>query len=60
MSVIVAASLTQRFGSEVGLDGVDIDVDAGEHLAVLGENGAGKTTLLRILATAARPTSGSL
>jgi heme exporter protein A len=60
MSVIVAGSLTQRFGSEVGLDGVDIDVDAGEHLAVLGDNGAGKTTLLRILATAARPTSGSL
>ena len=60
MSVIVGSSLTQRFGSEVGLDGVDIDVDAGEHLAVLGDNGAGKTTLLRILATAARPTSGTL
>src|SRR5713101_6021665 len=60
MSVIVAASLTQRFGSEVGLDGVDLDVDAGEHLAVLGDNGAGKTTLLRILATAARPTSGRI
>jgi heme exporter protein A len=60
MSVIVATSLTQRFGSEVGLDGVDLDVDAGEHLAVLGDNGAGKTTLLRILATAARPTSGRI
>ncbi|HAC45779.1 MAG TPA: polar amino acid ABC transporter ATP-binding protein, partial [Chloroflexi bacterium] len=34
MSVIVASSLTQRFGSEVGLDGVDLDVDAGEHVAV--------------------------
>src|SRR5260370_25666154 len=60
MSVIVAVSLTQRFGSEVGLDGVDLDVDAGEHLAVLGDNGAGKTTLIRILATAARPTSGRI
>jgi heme exporter protein A len=60
MSVIVGGSLTQRFGSEVGLDDVDIDLDAGEHLAVLGDNGAGKTTLLRILATAARPTSGTL
>src|SRR5712691_9596989 len=60
MSAIVATSLTQRYGSEVALDGVDLAVDAGEHLAVLGENGAGKTTLLRILATAARPTSGSL
>jgi len=60
MSAVVATSLTQRYGSEVALDGVDLALDAGEHLAVLGENGAGKTTLLRILATAARPTSGTL
>lgn len=60
MSTIVATALTHRFGSELALDAVDLVVDAGEHLAVLGENGAGKTTLLRILATAARPTSGRL
>jgi heme exporter protein A len=60
MSTIVADQLTQRFGSDLALDSVDLALDAGEHLAVLGENGAGKTTLLRILATAARPTSGRL
>jgi len=60
VSAIVALSVTQRFGSDLALDAVDLAVDSGEHLAVLGENGAGKTTLLRILATAARPTSGSL
>lgn len=60
MSTIVGTALTQRFGAEVALDDVDLAADAGDHLAVLGENGAGKTTLLRILATAARPTSGTL
>lgn len=60
MSAIVAHQLTQRFGSDLALDAVDLALDQGEHLAVLGDNGAGKTTLLRILATAARPTSGRL
>ena len=60
MSTIVANQLTQRFGAELALDSIDLVVDSGEHLAVLGENGAGKTTLLRILATATRPTSGQL
>ena len=60
MSTIVADQLSQRFGSDLALDAVDLALDQGEHLAVLGDNGAGKTTLLRILATAARPTSGRL
>jgi heme ABC exporter ATP-binding subunit CcmA len=60
MSTVVATGLTQHFGTEVALESVDLAIDAGEHLAVLGDNGAGKTTLLRILATAARPTSGAL
>src|ERR1700687_1709204 len=60
MSTIVAHQLSQRFGYDLALDSVDLVVDAGEHVAVLGENGAGKPTLLRILATAARPTAGRL
>jgi heme exporter protein A len=60
VSILVANGLTQWFGSEVALESIDLAIDAGEHMAVLGENGAGKTTLLRILATAARPTSGGL
>jgi heme ABC exporter ATP-binding subunit CcmA len=60
MSVIVANGLTHWFGTEHALDSVDLVVDTGEHVAVLGENGAGKTTLLRILATALRPTAGRL
>src|SRR5258708_15062391 len=60
MSILVANGLTHWFGHEVALESVDLTIDSGEHMAVLGENGAGKTTLLRILATAARPTSGRL
>ena len=60
MSILVANSLTHRFGHEAALESVDLALDTGERMAVLGENGAGKTTLLRILATAMRPTSGRL
>jgi len=60
VSAIVAAGITQRYGSELALDSIDLAVDGGEHVAVLGDNGAGKTTLLRVLATATRPTSGTL
>ena len=60
MSFLVANSLTHHFGAEHALDSVDLVLDTGEHMAVLGDNGAGKTTLLRILATALRPTAGKL
>jgi heme ABC exporter ATP-binding subunit CcmA len=60
VSVLVGNGLTHWYGHDLALDSVDLVVDGGEHMAVLGDNGAGKTTLLRILATALRPTSGAL
>ncbi|HEX2647109.1 MAG TPA: heme ABC exporter ATP-binding protein CcmA [Candidatus Dormibacteraeota bacterium] len=60
MSILVGNGLTHWFGRELALEGVDLVLDTGEHMAVLGDNGAGKTTLLRILSTALRPTAGSL
>lgn len=51
-SVLVSArGLRKRFGALTALDGVDLDVAAGEVVALMGPNGAGKSTLVRILCT---------
>jgi heme exporter protein A len=57
---IRARGLVHRFGCRVALGPLDLELRAGERLAVLGGNGAGKTTLLRVLATAVRPAAGRL
>ena len=42
------------------LDGIDLDIRAGDRVAIVGANGAGKTTLLRVLAGIYHPTAGSI
>jgi heme exporter protein A len=54
------AGLRRDFGERTALDGVGLELVAGESLLVLGPNGAGKTTLLRVLATLLRPSGGEV
>jgi branched-chain amino acid transport system ATP-binding protein len=52
--------LCVRYGGIRALDGVDIKVEAGEVVALLGANGAGKTTLLRAISRIVEPSEGSI
>jgi energy-coupling factor transport system ATP-binding protein len=56
--LVRATGVTVAHGPTTVLRGVDLEVRAGEIVAVLGRNGSGKTTLLRALAGAHAPTSG--
>ena len=58
-SVIRLENVSKRFGSQVALDDVTLDVPEGKVFALLGENGAGKTTAIRIMLGLAQPDSGA-
>jgi len=60
MTVLAARGICKSFGRRRVLAGLDLEVAAGQMVAVVGENGTGKTTLLRILAGDLRPDAGSV
>jgi ATPase subunit of ABC transporter with duplicated ATPase domains len=57
---LVAKGLTKNYGSLEVFSGVDLAIDRGSRVVVLGLNGAGKTTLLRLLAGVETPDAGGL
>ena len=58
--ILQGKGLIKTFGRVIGLDGVDIELYAGEVLAVIGDNGAGKSTLIKCLSGAYTLDGGEL
>jgi ABC-2 type transport system ATP-binding protein len=58
--LLAARGVSRRFGSHPALEPSDLEVRAGEVVALVGPNGAGKSTLLAILAGALPPTTGAV
>ena len=52
--------VTLAFGEHVVLNGLDLDVAAGEKVVIIGPSGSGKTTILRTIMTLNRPQSGTI
>ena len=66
MSLLIASQLTKLYGEYKGenatraLDGVDLRVEEGEFIAIMGPSGSGKSTLVSILSGILTPTSGTV
>lgn len=60
MSIISIRNLQTVLGSKVIHEGLDLDVEPGEILAIIGDSGCGKTTLLRAILLLLRPASGEI
>lgn len=59
-ALLTMTGVSRAFGEREALGTVDLEVAAGERVALLGPNGSGKTTLLRIACGRDRPTTGSV
>src|SRR5918998_4785030 len=58
--VLSLRGISKHFGAVSALTDIDLDVHAGEVVALVGDNGAGKSTLVKILAGVHQPTSGTI
>lgn len=59
-SVISLDAVSKRYGAETVLSNVDLKIESGECLVLVGHNGAGKTTLMKLMLGLTRPSDGSV
>jgi len=60
MSLLQASDISVRHGATTVLEGVNLDLTAGEIVTIVGPNGSGKSTLLRVLIGALKPNKGKV
>ena len=60
MALLELKNLSKHFGAIHALDNVDLHVDPGEVVGLMGDNGAGKSTMIKVIAGNFRPTSGEI
>ncbi len=60
MNILELNGITKNFGGIHALSGVDLNLEAGQVLGLMGDNGAGKSTLIKIIAGSFPPTSGTI
>ena len=60
MALLAIENLEKRFGGVVAVRGVDMSVEAGERVGLIGANGAGKTTLFAVIAGNQKPSAGTI
>nr|NIP89033.1 sugar ABC transporter ATP-binding protein [Gammaproteobacteria bacterium] len=60
MPVLELQGITKHFGAIHALSGVDLTIERGEAVGLMGDNGAGKSTLVKIIAGNYPPTSGNI
>lgn len=59
-SVLIARSLTKKYGQATVVKSVDLNIERGQIYGLVGRNGAGKTTIIRMVAAQTLPTAGEV
>jgi len=58
--VLELRGLRKRYGGVLAVDDINLRIDSGETVALLGDNGAGKSTVVKMISGATRPSSGTI